>query len=342
MSSSVTVTISSTSLLDVREGEVAGPADRDAVGDRARTTDSAHRRAGRAASAGYAAAPSACTPITRTSGRSALTATAIPEISPPPPTGRRSCCTSGHCSRISSADRALAGDRCRGGRTGGSTPRRSAPRTRCAATSASSTVRADSCTSAPYPLVAATLGIGAPTGMKTVAAMPSSRAASATPWAWLPALAATTPRARSSADEPGDPHVRAADLERPGALEVLALQPGGAAERRGERPARLQRGGPHDPGEHRAGPPECRRATPAGSRRPPRGRGYAPVPGPAGGVAAPRRGQLQLPGDGQQESARRPAAPTNWTLNGRPSGRTPTGTASAGSPATFHGAAYGA
>ena len=33
--------------------------------------------------------------------------------------------------------------------------------------------------------------------------MPSSRAATATPWAWLPALAATTPRLRSasSSDE---------------------------------------------------------------------------------------------------------------------------------------------
>ena len=34
--------------------------------------------------------------------------------------------------------------------------------------------------------------------MNTVALMPSSWAASATPWAWLPAEAATTPRARSS------------------------------------------------------------------------------------------------------------------------------------------------
>ena len=34
--------------------------------------------------------------------------------------------------------------------------------------------------------------------MKTVAAMPASRAAHATAWPWLPALAATTPAARSS------------------------------------------------------------------------------------------------------------------------------------------------
>ena len=36
--------------------------------------------------------------------------------------------------------------------------------------------------------------------MKTVELMPSVEAASATPWAWLPADAATTPLARSSAD----------------------------------------------------------------------------------------------------------------------------------------------
>ena len=53
--------------------------------------------------------------------------------------------------------------------------------------------------SAPYPRVALTLGIGAPSGMNTVASMPSILAASATPCAWLPAEAATTPRARSAA-----------------------------------------------------------------------------------------------------------------------------------------------
>jgi hypothetical protein len=36
--------------------------------------------------------------------------------------------------------------------------------------------------------------------MKTVAEMPNSCAASATPCAWLPALAATTPRTRSASD----------------------------------------------------------------------------------------------------------------------------------------------
>jgi hypothetical protein len=36
--------------------------------------------------------------------------------------------------------------------------------------------------------------------MKTVAAIPASRAAHATAWPWLPALAAVTPAARSSGE----------------------------------------------------------------------------------------------------------------------------------------------
>ena len=45
---------------------------------------------------------------------------------------------------------------------------------------------------------AAIFGSGAATGMNTVVRQPSSDAASATPCAWLPADAATTPLARSS------------------------------------------------------------------------------------------------------------------------------------------------
>ena len=40
-----------------------------------------------ASEGGQAAQPAACTPITRMSGRSALTATAMPESRPPPPSG---------------------------------------------------------------------------------------------------------------------------------------------------------------------------------------------------------------------------------------------------------------
>ena len=69
-----------------------------------------------------------------------------------------------------------------------------------AATRASSTLWPWNRTSAPYPRVAFSLGIGAPSGMNTVAWMPSICAASATPCAWLPALAATTPWAFSSSE----------------------------------------------------------------------------------------------------------------------------------------------
>ena len=40
--------------------------------------------------------------------------------------------------------------------------------------------------------------MGAPSGIQMVALMPMSRAAKATPWAWLPAEQAITPRAFSS------------------------------------------------------------------------------------------------------------------------------------------------
>ena len=71
-----------------------------------------------------------------------------------------------------------------------------------ALTSASSTVCPECRTCAPYARVAATLGSGAFSGMKTVELVPSSDAASATPWALLPALAATTPRSRSAGLSP--------------------------------------------------------------------------------------------------------------------------------------------
>jgi hypothetical protein len=47
---------------------------------------------------------------------------------------------------------------------------------------------------------AALAGVGERLGerMITVALAPSRAAAKATPWAWLPALAATTPQARSA------------------------------------------------------------------------------------------------------------------------------------------------
>ena len=55
-----------------------------------------------------------------------------------------------------------------------------------------------SSTSAPSRSTASTLMRGAVSGMTISARMPSRRAASATPCAWLPADDAITPRARSS------------------------------------------------------------------------------------------------------------------------------------------------
>ena len=69
-----------------------------------------------------------------------------------------------------------------------------------AAASACSRCPGSKTTSAPYARVAFSLGIGAPSGMNTVDLMPSSWAARATPWAWLPADAATTPFARSASE----------------------------------------------------------------------------------------------------------------------------------------------
>ncbi len=51
---------------------------------------------------------------------------------------------------------------------------------------------------APAARVAESFGRATPIGMKIVERMPSSRAANATPCAWLPADAATTPRDLSS------------------------------------------------------------------------------------------------------------------------------------------------
>ena len=169
--------------------------------------------------------------------------------------------------RGSPGRRCPARRRCRGGRRGGSAPLRSRRRTASAATSASSTLCPWKRTSAPYPRVAFSLGIGAPSGMKTVAWMPSSCAASATPCAWLPALAATTPAAFSSGESRRHPQVGAADLERPGALQVLGLDQHRPAGQRGEPAGLLHRGVDRDPARAPRGPPRCRRGW-GSARRP--------------------------------------------------------------------------
>ena len=95
--------------------------------------------------------------------------------------------------------------------------------------------------------MASTLGSGAPLGHEDRDRRPDRLAARATPWAWLPAEAATT-RA-PSAGRAGDVVVGAPDLERAGALAVLGLEQHGAAGQAGQGVGVLDRRGPQDPGQ---------------------------------------------------------------------------------------------
>ena len=123
----------------------------------------------------------------------------MPASRPPPPTLTTTVFTSGHCSRISRPQVPWPVTMSTWSKGWISTAPVSAANA-FAATSASSTLCPWKRTSAPYPRVAFSLGIGAPSGMNTVALIPSICAARATPCAWLPALAATTPLARSRSD----------------------------------------------------------------------------------------------------------------------------------------------
>ena len=59
--------------------------------------------------------------------------------------------------------------------------------------------------------------------------------------------------------QPGDPDVGAADLERPGPLQVLALEVHRAADRLGQRPGRFHRGVPGDAAQQLGGGPDVLR-----------------------------------------------------------------------------------
>ena len=227
-----------------------------------------------ASDAGHAAAPCGLHPDhPRRRAGSALTATAMPAIRPPPPVHDHDRAHVRALLEDLQPDRALAGDDVgvvervdehRAGPVGElAAPRRAL----------SSTVAPTRCTVGAVPPGRGDLRQRrARSGMNTVAEMPSSRAASATPCAWLPALAATTPRARSLGVEPGDPRVRAADLERPGALQVLALQPHRAAEQLGQGPRARHRRLPRRHRRAAHGRPARRRGRRGGRWRSPRHR----------------------------------------------------------------------
>ena len=81
---------------------------------------------------------------------------------------------------------------------------------------------------------ASTLISGVVCGMTITARMPRWRAEKATPWAWLPALAAMTPRARSARRQVRDAVVRAAELEAEDRLQIFALEEHGVAQALGQ------------------------------------------------------------------------------------------------------------
>ena len=158
-------------------------------------------------------------------GLSARSAVAMPAREPAAADRDSTVPTSGTCSSELEPDRSLAGDHELDPRTGGRTSRPSRRRTQRAASSASSNISpaeldlARRSSASPRPSPSARRR-----ARRCVARMPASRAAHATACPWLPALAATTPAARSSCDEQRDAVDGAADLEGAGALEVLGLE----------------------------------------------------------------------------------------------------------------------
>ena len=131
------------------------------------------------------AASSGSTPITRTPGRRAAIAVATPLARPPPPIGTRTTARSGRSSAISSPTvpwPAMIRSSSKGGMI--ARPRRAAI---SSATRWRSSLAVPTMTiSAPSAATRSRFTSGASDGMTTTAVAPSSRAARATPWAWLP------------------------------------------------------------------------------------------------------------------------------------------------------------
>ena len=124
-------------------------------------------------------------------------ATAIPAHRPPPPTGTTTCARSGTSSSSSRPSvpwpATIAGSS--KGCTNASPP---VSARSCAATRHSWTELPPMWTVVPWPRAASTFAIGASDGTNTSHGTPRMRAAAARAWAWLPAEAATTPRAQPS------------------------------------------------------------------------------------------------------------------------------------------------
>ena len=206
-----------------------------------------------ASEAGHAAAPARLHPDHPHAGRG-LTAAAMPPSSPPPPAGTSTVAHVRALLEDLQPDRALPGDDVdvvervheHGAGALGERAARAARLSSIGRAGEAHGRRRSRGSRRPS---------AAPrrSGMNTVAVIPSIAAASATPCAWLPALAATTPRARCAASSRAIRGVRAADLERARALQVLALQPHRAGAQLAQCARARERRGRDDAGEQRPG-----------------------------------------------------------------------------------------
>ena len=134
----------------------------------------------------------------RASGLYALTATAMPEISPPPETGTSTVSSSGQ-SPISSRPMVPWPAMTWASSKGETMTMPCAATRRSASTSASSWLWPTMRTSAPSAAIASSLLRGTRFDTQTIALTPCRLAACATARPWLPVETVTTPRARSAA-----------------------------------------------------------------------------------------------------------------------------------------------
>ena len=146
---------------------------------------------------GNGAHAAAWTPTICTDGLASLIASATPAASPPPPTGITTFARSGTSSSSSSPSEpwpaTIAGS------SNGCTKASPPLSARSSATiTHASTLLPPMWTIAPCSRAASTFAIGASAGTKTSHGMPRAAAAAASACAWLPAEAATTPRAQPS------------------------------------------------------------------------------------------------------------------------------------------------
>src|SRR5215203_5622801 len=141
----------------------------------------------------------AWTPTMRRSGLRSRRAIPIPDASPPPPTGMRTVSACATCSASSSPIVPWPAMTC-GSSNGWMNVAPRSSTSAMAAAIASSNRSPSRISSDPYVRQASTFAIGASCGTKIRAWTPAWRAAHATAWPWLPALAATTPASRSASE----------------------------------------------------------------------------------------------------------------------------------------------